>query len=420
MVGRGYPELHREEGSSPGGDGAGRVDGKRLPGLCGLRWWRKSDPLLGEHGGGVRGAANSARCCYPSGARPLPPPRQSPYRDGPSPTPPRRAPPVSAKRRPRWPRPGQSEATQTLGATPASAGRPIRVGANSGRAPVPEPRPRSAKRADGTGGPPCESRWPIGRQTNSRGRAPARLAANRGGRKQAAARPLVGGDALAGRPASPAMEVPSLRPAAAAGLPAAAEGPSREAEGRGLDRDERSLEALSLAAAGGGAAAGRQLPEGRRATLASALELEGTVLREGRLTQFVANNLERRIRLSGAPRSEPPAAAAGGGGSIPAIDPGALQDVVALAGQVAAQVDELLRNVHCGLQALTALSVGCIQTYRDGVESLGEAADLSIRAMYALVARCEELDRAMQPVPALAKRIRDMKGTLERLEGLCK
>ncbi|NWR60066.1 BORC6 protein, partial [Bucorvus abyssinicus] len=212
------------------------------------------------------------------------------------------------------------------------------------------------------------------------------------------------------------MEVPALRPAAAAGLPAE-EGSGREAAVRG--RDERSLEALSLAAGGSEAAAGRPPPEGRRATLASALELEGTVLREGRLTQFVANNLERRIRLSGAPRGEPPAVA-GCGGSIPAIDPGALQDVVALAGQVAAQVDELLRNVHCGLQALTALSVGCIQTYRDGVESLGEAADLSIRAMYALVARCEELDRAMQPVPALAKRIRDMKGTLERLEGLCK
>ncbi|NWI18237.1 BORC6 protein, partial [Crypturellus soui] len=157
-----------------------------------------------------------------------------------------------------------------------------------------------------------------------------------------------------------------------------------------------------------------------RATLASALELEGTVLREGRLTQFVANNLERRIRLSGAPRGEAAPAAPAAAGPIPAIDPGALHDVMALAGQVAAQVDELLRNVHCGLQALTALSVGCIQTYRDGVESLGEAADLGIRAMYALVARCEELDRAMQPVPALARRIRDMKGTLECLEGLCK
>uniref|UniRef100_A0A8C3DJK2 Uncharacterized protein n=1 Tax=Corvus moneduloides TaxID=1196302 RepID=A0A8C3DJK2_CORMO len=224
-----------------------------------------------------------------------------------------------------------------------------------------------------------------------------------------------------GRPirAGTRRRVPRWAVAAAGHASFAMEEPGSAAappEGRG--RDERSLEALSLAGGGGPAAAGRQLPEGRRATLASALELEGTVLREGRLTQFVANNLERRIRLSGAPRGEPPAG--GGGSSIPAIDPGALQDVVALAGQVAAQVDELLRNVHCGLQALTALSVGCIQTYRDGVESLGEAADLSIRAMYALVARCEELDRAMQPVPALAKRIRDMKGTLERLEGLCK
>ncbi|NXX78359.1 BORC6 protein, partial [Urocolius indicus] len=236
------------------------------------------------------------------------------------------------------------------------------------------------------------------------------------------------------------MEVPGGQPAAAAEQDREQErGPGTGREAAALRRDERSLEALSLAGSGGAAAAaaagrqlveGRQLAEGRRATLASALELEGTVLREGRLTQFVANNLERRIRLSGAPRGEtapaptptptPAAAAGSGGGSIPAIDPGALQDVVALAGQVAAQVDELLRNVHCGLQALTALSVGCIQTYRDGVESLGEAADLSIRAMYALVARCEELDRAMQPVPALAKRIRDMKGTLERLEGLCK
>ncbi|XP_032039792.1 BLOC-1-related complex subunit 6 [Aythya fuligula] len=239
------------------------------------------------------------------------------------------------------------------------------------------------------------------------------------------------------------MEPPAPGAAGPPGSPAPA--PAAVLAREGAERDGRSLEALSLAAgstgaaaaAAAGVAAGRPQPpsEGRRATLASALELEGTVLREGRLTQFVANNLERRIRLSGAPRGEQPApgpapgagpgaaagaAAAAGAGSIPAIDPGALQDVVALAGQVAAQVDELLRGVHCGLQALTALSVGCIQTYRDGVESLGEAADLSIRAMYALVARCEELDRAMQPVPALAKRIRDMKGTLERLEGLCK
>ncbi|XP_054250513.1 LOW QUALITY PROTEIN: BLOC-1-related complex subunit 6 [Indicator indicator] len=412
MVGCGYPELYREEGSSLGGECTGRVAG----GLSAQALWAEMvvqwDPLLGEHGGGVKGPASSARCCYPSRAHPLPLPRQSPCEDGVSGTPLYQQPPIPVERRPPWPRLGQSEAKQTFGATPASAGHPIKADANSGYAPVSESRAYSARR---TGGFPCQRRRPIGRHIGSHGHAPAHKAANRAGRKQAAARPLVGGGMPVGRHASPVMEEPALRPAAAAGFPAAEEeGPGSEPEGR--RRDERSLEALSLAA-GGGAAAGRQLLEGRRATLASALELEGTVLREGRLTQFVANNLERRIRLSGAPRGE---AAAGGGSSIPAIDPGALQDVVALAGQVAAQVDELLRNVHCGLQALTALSVGCIQTYRDGVESLGEAADLSIRAMYALVARCEELDRAMQPVPALAKRIRDMKGTLERLEGLCK
>ncbi|XP_065257708.1 BLOC-1-related complex subunit 6-like [Emys orbicularis] len=186
--------------------------------------------------------------------------------------------------------------------------------------------------------------------------------------------------------------------------------PVAEAEGPGQQEQlgaERSLEALSLEC--GATGAGARQPWGRRATIASALELEGSVRREGLLTHFVASNLQRKIQLSA------PAASA-----IPPVDPAALRDLVALAGQVAAQVDELLRSVHCGLQALTALSVGCIQTYRDGVESLGEAVDTSIRAMYTLVARCEELDLAMQPVPALARRIRDMKGTLERLEGLCK
>ncbi|CAM4532420.1 unnamed protein product [Lepidochelys olivacea] len=183
--------------------------------------------------------------------------------------------------------------------------------------------------------------------------------------------------------------------------PAEAEGPA-EQERLGA---ERSLEALSLE--GGAAGAGARQPGGRRATIASALELEGSVRRQGLLTHFVASNLQRKIQLSAA-------------SPIPPVDPAALRELVALAGQVAAQVDELLRSVHCGLQALTALSVGCIQTYRDGVESLGEAVDTSIRAMYTLVARCEELDLAMQPVPALARRIRDMKGTLERLEGLCK
>ncbi|KAJ6665771.1 hypothetical protein lerEdw1_001243 [Lerista edwardsae] len=144
----------------------------------------------------------------------------------------------------------------------------------------------------------------------------------------------------------------------------------------------------------------------------AALDPAGAVRWEGRrLTHFVANNLEQQIRRS---------ASTGPCDLIPAIDPQALRDLASLAVQVAAQVDELLRNVHGALQTLTTLSVGCIQTYRDSVEGLGEAVDTSIRSMYTLMARCEELDKEMLPVPVLARRIRDMKSALERLEGLCK
>ncbi|KAJ7341731.1 hypothetical protein JRQ81_006571 [Phrynocephalus forsythii] len=143
------------------------------------------------------------------------------------------------------------------------------------------------------------------------------------------------------------------------------------------------------------------------------LDLDGIPVHcGGRLTHFVANNLEEQIRLSSASTSS--------ACQIPAVDPRALQDLAAMAVQVAARVDDLLRNVHGALQAMSTLSVGCIQTYRDGVDSLGEAVDTSIRSMYTLMARCEELDREMQPVPALARRIRDMKSALEKLEGLCK
>lgn len=40
--------------------------------------------------------------------------------------------------------------------------------------------------------------------------------------------------------------------------------------------------------------------------------------------------------------------------------------------------------------------------------------------MYTLMARCEELDRSMQPIHGLAAQIRDIKRTLDALEAICK
>ncbi|XP_069793046.1 BLOC-1-related complex subunit 6 isoform X2 [Narcine bancroftii] len=147
--------------------------------------------------------------------------------------------------------------------------------------------------------------------------------------------------------------------------------------------------------------------EGRRATISSALELEGTVSQEGDLTHYVANNLQQKIKMSSRR-------------SLDLEYPGVLQDLEREAKEVAEKVDQMMRSLNSMIQNMTALSVGYIQTYRDSVDSLGESVDMSIKGMYTLMARCEELDRSMQPILVLSKQIREVKRTLEMFETLCK
>lgn len=192
-------------------------------------------------------------------------------------------------------------------------------------------------------------------------------------------------------------------------------------------QDSRSLDGLSGACGGSGSPAGAESGTGggRRATISSPLELEGTVSRQGDLTHFVANNLQLKIRLSSTsqplpPVPAPPCSAPTSTPAIPPIDPDVLRDLERLSRELGGRVDRLLRGLGGAVQELTALSVGCIQTYRDAVDSLGEAVDMSIKGMYTLLARCEELERALQPVQGLARQIRDIRRTLEVLEALCK
>lgn len=192
-------------------------------------------------------------------------------------------------------------------------------------------------------------------------------------------------------------------------------------------QDSRSLDGLSGACGGGGSSSSGEAGAGggRRATISSPLELEGTVSRHGDLTHFVANNLQLKIRLSGAPPPLPPASVRpcltpAPTPTIPPIDPDVLRDLERLSRELGGRVDRLLRGLGGAVQELTALSVGCIQTYRDAVDSLGEAVDMSIKGMYTLLARCEELERALQPVQGLARQVRDIRRTLEVLEALCK
>ncbi|XP_051950167.1 BLOC-1 related complex subunit 6 [Xyrauchen texanus] len=202
--------------------------------------------------------------------------------------------------------------------------------------------------------------------------------------------------------------------------------PEREHIVRGM-QDSKSLDEISGAC--GGATRGVQV-EGRRATISSALELEGTVSHDGDLTHFIAKNLEQKIKMSSRLSLDTDLDCSGpvvrGRSSlrrpadIPPIDPSVLVDLQKHTQEVAQSVELMLRSLNGTIQNMTALSVGYIQTYRDSVDSLGESVDMSIKGMYTLMARCEELDRSMQPIHTLAAQIRDIKRTLDVLEAICK
>ncbi|KAG7276788.1 hypothetical protein CRUP_014462 [Coryphaenoides rupestris] len=209
--------------------------------------------------------------------------------------------------------------------------------------------------------------------------------------------------------------------------------PERERIVRGM-QDSKSLDEISQACGGGvgarGGGRGGQ-SEGRRATISSALELEGTVSHDGDLTHFITKNLEQKIKLSSKPSLDCSDSDCSGPilrsrglarrpADIPPIDPAVLLDLQRHTQEVAHNVEVMMRSLNGAIQNMTALSVGYIQTYRDSVDSLGESVDMSIKGMYTLMARCEELDRSMKPIHTLATQIHDIKRTLDTLEAICK
>ncbi|RXM93501.1 hypothetical protein EOD39_19007 [Acipenser ruthenus] len=147
-------------------------------------------------------------------------------------------------------------------------------------------------------------------------------------------------------------------------------------------QDSKSLDGISQVC--GGARCRERQPEGRRATISSALELEGTVSHDGDLTHFVANNLQQKIKMSSRQSLDSDSSVRSRGSQrklvdIPPIDPAVLQDLERHTQDVAQSVELMMRSLSGTVQNMTALSVGCIQTYRDSVDSLGESVDMSIK-----------------------------------------
>ncbi|XP_070558423.1 dentin sialophosphoprotein-like isoform X1 [Ptychodera flava] len=165
--------------------------------------------------------------------------------------------------------------------------------------------------------------------------------------------------------------------------------------------------------------------EGPYGSAAGSLPLHGTVIREGDMVSFIADNLEEKIRQSFSPQKysaqEPSKPTVQpkftpDESAIPKIDPTIISDLEKQATRVADNLDLMLGNLKGTLHNMSAISVGYMQTHRDSVDRMGETVDSCVKSMYSLIAKCEELNKNMQPVYHLSTQIKEIKRRLDQLE----
>ena len=84
--------------------------------------------------------------------------------------------------------------------------------------------------------------------------------------------------------------------------------------------------------------------------------------------------------------------------------------------RVATSVDTLTENLAGILRSVSALTVECLEVYRDAVCKTCDAVDSNIKSMYQLMAKCEELSKLMKPIYKLSEQIKGIKRLLDLLE----
>ncbi|KAG8269889.1 hypothetical protein J6590_097410, partial [Homalodisca vitripennis] len=118
-------------------------------------------------------------------------------------------------------------------------------------------------------------------------------------------------------------------------------------------------------------------------------QLNGTVTQDGEMVLFVAEDLENKIKLS-SPVSKSDDINVWSSGMpwlyrqslsshVPVIDSSILTDLETEIGKIATSVDSLTENLAGILHSMSALTVECLETYRDVVCKTCDAVDLNIK-----------------------------------------
>lgn len=140
---------------------------------------------------------------------------------------------------------------------------------------------------------------------------------------------------------------------------------------------------------------------------------------ENHMVAFVAEDFQEKIRSSSSDNSCPSAGSHSTSSNVSSSflpDPQILNDLEAQAKQISVQLDRILLEFSGSLHGMTTLTVDCVGCYTNSVKKTCDSVDGTIKSMYQMLAKSEELLHVLKSLPGLAKQIREIKRLLDLFE----
>ena len=105
---------------------------------------------------------------------------------------------------------------------------------------------------------------------------------------------------------------------------------------------------------------------------------------------------------------------------IPVVDAEAIQTLENKTKELDRNVSRMMSSLNKHMNGISSTSVEYVECYRDSVKNIGNMTDTTTKAMAKLIAKCEEMNRSMEPLYSMSKQVKAIKSLLDQFEELCK